>query len=104
VQAFESFEQLVGVASRIAVPSADWREVLATIYFRRGYLESAGDEWVALANERPTARVFVGLAQVAIARELPVDAVAFAEHACALEPANEDAQRLLGALRERIAA
>jgi tetratricopeptide (TPR) repeat protein len=104
VQEFEAFEQLVGVASRLAVPSADWREVLASIYFRRGYLESAADEWVALANERPTARVFVGLAQVAVARELPADAVAFAEHAVALDPANGDAQRLLGALRERIAA
>ena len=56
------------------------------IYLRRGFLDSAAEEWIASANERPTARAFVGLAQVALARSLPDDAVVFAEHALALDP------------------
>jgi tetratricopeptide (TPR) repeat protein len=104
VQEFERFEQLLAVGERIALPREDWREVLAQIYLRRGYLESAADEWLASANERPNARAFVGLAQVAVARELPEDAVVFAEHALRLDPASGEAQLLVGRLRERIAA
>ena len=104
IQAFAAFEQLVGITTRIAVPADDRREVLARIYLRRGFLDSAAEEWIALANERPSARAFVGLAQVAVARELPTDAVALAEHALALDPASTEAERLLGALRERVAA
>ena len=56
------------------------------------------DEWLASARERPSARAFVGLAQVAYARQLPDDAVVFAEHALALEPENDQAARLLARL------
>ncbi|HVW90717.1 MAG TPA: glycosyltransferase [Gaiellaceae bacterium] len=104
IQAFAAFEQLAGIADRIAVPADDRREVLARIYLRRGFLDSAADEWIALARERPSARAFVGLAQVAVARELPSDAVAFAEHALQLDPGSAEAGRLLDALRERVAA
>ena len=104
VQEFGAFEQLVGLTGRIDVPEAQRREVLAEIYLRRGYLESAADEWIALASVQPSARAFVGLAQVAVARQLPEDAVAFAEHALALEPGSAEAGRLLDALRERVAA
>ncbi|HVU76477.1 MAG TPA: glycosyltransferase [Gaiellaceae bacterium] len=104
IQAFASFEQLAGIAARIAVPEDDRREVLARIYLRRGFLDSAADEWIALAKERPSARAFVGLAQIAVARELPTDAVAFAEHALQLDPSSVEAGRLLEALKERVAA
>jgi tetratricopeptide (TPR) repeat protein len=104
VQEFQSFELLARVAESIAVPREEWREVLAQLYLRRGFLGSAADEWIASVNEQPTARAFVGLAQVAFARSLPDDAAAFAEHALALDPEAGDAQRLLAALRERAAA
>jgi tetratricopeptide (TPR) repeat protein len=104
VQEFEAFGQLVGVGERIAVSRDDWREVLAQMYLRRGYLDSAADEWIAAAQERPTARAFVGLAQVALARSFEQDAAAFAEHALTLEPQNPEARRVVEALRERIAA
>jgi tetratricopeptide (TPR) repeat protein len=104
IQEFGAFEQLAGLTARIGVADTHRREVLAAMYFRRGYLDSAADEWVALATEQPSARAFVGLAQVAVARELPTDAVAFAEHALALDPSSAEAGRLLDALRERVAA
>jgi tetratricopeptide (TPR) repeat protein len=104
VQEFVAFEQLVAVSERIALDRNDWREMLARVYFRRGYLDSAADEWIAAAQERPTVRAFVGLAQVALARSFEDDAVAFAEHALTLEPANPEALRVVEALRERIAA
>ncbi len=104
VQEFHSFELLARIADAIAVPRDEWREVLARLYLRRGFLGSAADEWIASVNEQPTARAFVGLAQVAYARELPDDAAAFAEHALALDPRADEAQRLLNALRDRAAA
>ncbi|HWB23152.1 MAG TPA: glycosyltransferase [Gaiellaceae bacterium] len=104
VKQFHSFELLARVAESIAVPRDEWREVLARLYLRRGFLGSAADEWIASVNEQPTARAFIGLAQVAFARSLPDDAAAFAEHALALDPDADDAQRLLAALRTRAAA
>ncbi len=104
VRQFDSFELLARIAESIAVPRDEWREVLARLYLRRGFLGSAADEWIASVNEQPTARAFVGLAQVAYARSLPDDAAAFAEHALALDPHADEAQRLLSALRSRAAA
>jgi tetratricopeptide (TPR) repeat protein len=104
VQEFEAFETLAHIGATIDVPLGDWREVLAQMYLRRGFLDSAADEWIEVANEQPTARAFVGLAQVALARSLDEDAAALAQHALELDPATEPAQRLLDALRERAAA
>jgi tetratricopeptide (TPR) repeat protein len=104
VQEFSAFEQLAAVSRSIAVPPAEWREVMARIYLRQGFLESAADEWIASVKERPNARALVGLAQVAYARKFPDDAVAFAEEALRLEPEAPQARELLAALRERTAA
>jgi tetratricopeptide (TPR) repeat protein len=98
VQAFVAFEQLVAVVGTIAMPPHERRDALAGIYFRRGFLDSAAEEWMASAHERPSARALVGLAQVAYARQLPDDAVVFAEHALALEPGNDQAARMLAHL------
>jgi tetratricopeptide (TPR) repeat protein len=99
VNAFTGFEQLAAVVDTIAMPPNDRRDALASIYLRRGFLDSAAEEWMASARERPSARALVGLAQVAYARSLPQDAVVFAEHALALEPENDQASRLLEHLR-----
>jgi hypothetical protein len=69
------------------------------IYLRRGYLESAGDEWIAVCEETgPDARALVGLAQVAYGRGLKDDALVFAEEARGLEPGNLIANKLVDAL------
>ena len=66
---------------------------------RRGYLESAGDEWLAVCEETgPDARALVGLAQVALGRGLKDDALVFAEEARELEPGNPIATQLVTAL------
>jgi tetratricopeptide (TPR) repeat protein len=104
VQEYESFEALAKIGEAIAVPRDDWNEVLAQMYLRRGYLDSAAEQWIAAANERPTARAFVGLAQVALARSLDEDAAVFANHALELDPSTEQARRVLNALDVRAAA
>jgi hypothetical protein len=72
---------------------------MAQMYLRRGFLESAADEWVAACQDiGPDAAALIGLAQVAYARELPEDAVVFASEAQALDPAHQGAARLLAAL------
>ena len=69
------------------------------IYLRRGFLESAGDEWIAVCEETgPDARALVGLAQVALGRGMPEDALVFAEEARELEPGNPIAKQLVDAL------
>jgi len=99
VEEFEAFEELVPLMDACPLPVRERHEVLALIYLRRGFLESAADEWVAACQEQgPDARALIGLAQVAYAREMPEDAVVFAAEAQAIDPAHEGAARLLAAL------
>ena len=49
-----------------ASPARERRELLAAMYLRRGFLESAADEWIAAVQEDGAdARALFGLAQVA---------------------------------------
>ncbi|HTR33832.1 MAG TPA: glycosyltransferase [Gaiellaceae bacterium] len=91
---FKPFEQLHGVLEHSALPARERREGLAQLYLRRGFLDSAADEWLAVARERPDARAYLGLAQVARAKGLVDDARTLAREALALEPGNRAAERL----------
>ena len=51
LQDFELFAQLLPVVDALALTARDRRELLARMYLRRGFLESAGDEWVAAIQE-----------------------------------------------------
>ncbi|MBX5470336.1 MAG: tetratricopeptide repeat protein [Thermoleophilaceae bacterium] len=96
VQEVEAFAQLVPLVERIGLDRREQRELLASIYLRRGFLESAGDEWAAACEEHgPDARALLGLAQVAYARGREDDAVLFASTALELEPDNAGARRML---------
>jgi len=87
------------VLFRSSLPARERHELLAAMYLRRGFLDSAGDEWIAAVQESgPDARALFGLAQVAAARGLREDAQMFAEETRVLEPEHEGAARLLGAL------
>ena len=98
VEEFEAFEKLAPLMDKVALPSRERREAMAQIYFRRGYLESAADEWVAAVQESgPDTRALLGLAQVAYAREMPEDAALFAAEVQALEPGHAGAARLIAA-------
>jgi len=69
------------------------------MYLRRGFLDSAGEEWVAACQEDgPDARALFGLAQVAAGRGLLEDAQTFAEETRTLDPSHDGAGRLLDAL------
>ncbi|MFL5963061.1 MAG: glycosyltransferase [Gaiellaceae bacterium] len=78
------------------------RELLARMYLRRGFVESAADEWIEVMQEAPDARALLGLAQVAVAQANLEDALVFATEAVGLEPENTEAARLRAAVEERL--
>lgn len=97
-----AFATLLPVFERIALPERQRRELLATMYLRRGFLESAADEWIAVATTRPDASAMLGLAQVALARGFDDDAIAFAAEAVALEPEFEGARIAHNAIVQKL--
>ena len=87
--------KLVDLLDRTELAWRDRREQLAEIFLRRGFLDSAADEWIAVCQESaPDARALVGLAQVALARDLPEEALVLAEGARELDPSHAGAARL----------
>jgi tetratricopeptide (TPR) repeat protein len=99
VREVDAFALLVPLIERVGLPPRDRRELLASMYMRRGYLESAADEWIAVIQELgPDAPAFTGLALVAAARELPDDALAFAREARQIDPGYAAASRLVSRL------
>jgi tetratricopeptide (TPR) repeat protein len=101
VQEFDAFATLVSVFALIDVDPGERREALARIYLRRGFLESAAEEWLAAYALAPDVRALVGLAQVAVARGLIAEAHELAADAAALDPASGAARRLVASLAER---
>ncbi len=98
VQEFDVFAALLAVFRRIDVDPRESREALARIYFRRGYLESAFEEWGEAYQTRPDSRTLVGLAQCAVARGMHAEARELAAEATRLEPVDPRAERLVTAL------
>ena len=90
----DPFVSLLPVLDAVQLPERERRELLAQIYLRRGYLESAADEWIAASEQGADVRALVGLAQVALARELPEEALLFAQEALSLEPDHVGAARI----------
>lgn len=76
VQEFEAFERLLPALAALGLPARERHELLAGIYLRGGYLESAADEWIAACEEAggPDFAALDGLARVAAARGLDDDA------------------------------
>ena len=105
----EELDAVAPVLSAIEQTTLDVRdrhELLAGVYLRRGFLESAADEWIAACDERgPDADALVGLAQVAWARGMHEDAIVFAREAEAMAPGHQLAAglatRLEATVRER---
>jgi tetratricopeptide (TPR) repeat protein len=95
----DAFGMLVPLIERVGLPPRDRRELLASMYMRRGYLESAADEWISVIQELgPDAPALTGLALVAKAREMPEDALVFAREARALDPGYAAASQLVTSL------
>ena len=88
LQALDAFADLVAVLDGVAMPWRERRQVLAELYLRHGYADSAADEWLAICErggvDAPALR---GLAAVASARGLDEDAEVFVAEAEALAAA-----------------
>jgi hypothetical protein len=85
LESFDQFERLAGVFERVTLPWRERRETMARVYLRRGFVESAADEWFAVIEQSgPDARALAGLAEVARARGMDADAEALAAEALAL--------------------
>ena len=104
IEEVDAFADLLPVYEATALDKRELRELLAQIYLRRGFLDSAADEWISVAQHSPDAHAMIGLSQVALAQGLTEDALVFAENATALEPDSERARRYRRALEERTAA
>jgi glycosyltransferase involved in cell wall biosynthesis/Flp pilus assembly protein TadD len=97
----DAFVTLVPLADAVSIPWRHRKERLAQLYFRRGFLESAADEWIAVCEGGvPDADALAGLSWVAVGRELPDDARMLADEALTLQPDHAWAR----AARERVPA
>jgi tetratricopeptide (TPR) repeat protein len=82
IERFEAFEALLPALDATGLQPRARHQLLAETYFRRGYLESAADEWIAAVERHgPDPEALAGLSRVADARGLSDDAQVFAEQA-----------------------
>ena len=82
VEEFEAFETLLPALDAAGLGQRARHQLLAETYLRRGFLESAADEWIAAVERHgPDPEALNGLSRVATARGLPDDARIFAEQA-----------------------
>ncbi|MBS1894316.1 MAG: glycosyltransferase [Actinobacteria bacterium] len=78
VEEFEAFEALLPALEATGLAARRRHSILAEIYLRRGFLESAAEEWAASCEEEgPDAEALGGLARVAAAQGLTEDAEIF---------------------------
>jgi tetratricopeptide (TPR) repeat protein len=96
VQDVDPFVAVLPLVERIPLARRDRRERMAQLYYRRGFVDSAADEWAAACEEQgPDANALAGLAAVAFMRGEEQDAGLFAQTARELDPAHEGARRVL---------
>jgi glycosyltransferase involved in cell wall biosynthesis len=85
LEAYDAFADLVRVLERVSVPERDRRQALAELYLRRGYVDLAAEELIAVCERHGAdARSLLGLAAVAAARGMDEDAALFEAEARAL--------------------
>jgi tetratricopeptide (TPR) repeat protein len=85
LEAYEAFGRLVAAWDQVALPWRQRTEALADLYQRRGYLDSAAEQWIAVVEQAgPDARSLTALSAIAAARGLDEDAQVFAAEAQAL--------------------
>lgn len=76
LERFDEFEALAAVVELLDLPWREQRELLAGVYLRRGFGESAAREWIGVADKLggPDERVLLGLATLAESQGLHDDA------------------------------
>ena len=96
VQDVDAFVALLPLLDRTPVGGRERYERMAQLYLRRGFVDSAADEWAAACEEHgPDASALAGLAAVAVIRDERGDAELFARAAQELEPSHAGAARVL---------
>jgi glycosyltransferase involved in cell wall biosynthesis/thioredoxin-like negative regulator of GroEL len=90
IEDFDGFERLAGVVDRLDLPWREQREIMAVVYFRRGFLESAANEWFAVVDRLGGAdeRALLGMANLAEAQGLAEDAQNLRDEAAVLAAAS----------------
>ncbi len=96
----DAFAQLIAVWNLIDGSARTRTELLAQMYLRRGFLESAADEWIEIVETGPDVSALRGLATVALARGLHDEAQVFADEAVALDPGDPDARVLRDSIKK----
>jgi len=86
---FDGFERLAGVVELLELPWREQRELLARVYVRRGFLESAANEWFGVVERlgAPDERALLGMALLAEAQGLHEDAQTLRAEAATLAAA-----------------
>jgi hypothetical protein len=85
---FDGFAHLAALVEALDVPWRERRELLAGVYLRRGFLESAADEWMAAVQRGGVdQRALLGLATIAERQGLAGDAEVFRQEARSLAAA-----------------
>jgi tetratricopeptide (TPR) repeat protein len=92
---FDTFEQLVNLLNRSALAERERRELLASMYLKHGFLQSAGQEWMAVCQTNPDVRALLGLARVARANGQLEDAAVFAGEVLKADPTSAGAREIL---------
>jgi tetratricopeptide (TPR) repeat protein len=93
--AFEQFEKLANLLRRSALAQREQRELLATMYLKHGFLQSAAREWMAICESGPDVRALLGLARVAQANGQLEDAAVFAGEVLKADPTSAGARQVL---------
>lgn len=90
IEEFEAFEALLPALDAAAMAPRGRHQILAEIYLRRGFFESAADEWIASCELLgPDPEALTGLARVARARGFDEEATIFADQARELESSSQ---------------
>jgi tetratricopeptide (TPR) repeat protein len=85
LEAYETFGTLLPAWEQVGLPWRERNEALAELYQRRGYLESAAEQWIAIVQQvGPDARSLRALSTIAAARGMDEDAAVFAAEADAM--------------------
>jgi glycosyltransferase involved in cell wall biosynthesis len=89
LEAFDAFERLAGVVEKLDVPWREQRELMAGVYYRRGFLESAAREWFGVVDRLggPDERALLGMAMLAEVQGLGEDAALLRAEAATLAQA-----------------
>jgi tetratricopeptide (TPR) repeat protein len=92
---FDTFEQLTKLLHRSALARREQQELLASMYLKHGFLQSAAKEWMAVCETNPDVRALLGLARVAQANGQLEDAAVFADEVLKTDPASAGALQIL---------